>query len=360
MARESTLERTPTMPPTPSDGAGLPAIIPRAPPRPPRRHFVIVALAVIAAGAAGATYWIMHKGPAVPPGIAWSNGRLEAEEIDIDTKFAGRIATVLADEGDIVHAGQVVARMDTRDLEASLKQAEAQIEQAEHSIAAGRAELDQAASQVGLTAQELLRARTLLQKGFQTQEVVDQRQSQFNVAQAVYNATLARIDAATATRDAATHNAHLIRVNIADNTLTAPKDGPIQYRLANIGEVLGAGGHVFTMLDMGYVYMDLFLPTADAGRVELGADARIVLDALPDAPIPAKVMFVASQNQFTPKMVETKAERDRLMFRVRVRVDPGLAGARAAQIRAGLPGLAYVLVDRQATWPASLQPQPSQ
>ncbi len=263
----------------------------------------------------------------MPPGIAWSNGRLEAEEIDIDTKFAGRIATVLADEGDIVHAGQVVAQMDTRDLEASLSQAEAQIAQTDHSIAAARAELDQASSQVKLAAQELLRARTLLQKGFQTQEVVDQRQSQFNVAQAVYNATLARIDAATAARDAATHNANLIHVNITDNTLTAPKDGPIQYRLANVGEVLGAGGHVFTMLDMSYVYMDIFLPTGDAGRVGLGADARIVLDALPDIPIPAKVVFVASENQFTPKMVETKAERDRLMFRVRVRIDPSLARA---------------------------------
>ena len=116
-------------------------------------------------------------------------------------------------------------------------------------------------------------------RGFQTQEVVDQRQSQFNVARAVYIAAQTQIETATAARDAAIHNAELIRVNIADSTLVAPKDGPIQYRLANVGEVLGAGGKVFTMLDMGYVYMDIFLPTAEAGRVALGADARIVLDA---------------------------------------------------------------------------------
>ena len=357
MARQDTPERTSTVPLVSTGGAGLPAVILEQPP--PRswrwRHAVLV-MAMIAASAAGATtYWVTHRGPAIPPGIAWSNGRLEADEIDIDTKFAGRIAAVLSDEGDIVHEGQVVARMDTRDLEASLKQAESQIDQAEHSIAAARAVLEQAASQVTLTAQELRRARTLREKGFETQEVVDQRQSQFNVARAVYIAAQAKIDEATAVRDAATHNANVVRVNIADSILVAPKDGPIQYRLANVGEVLGAGGRVFTMLDMSYVYMDVFLPTGEAGRVELGADARIVLDAQPNAPVPAKVVFVASQNQFTPKMVETKAERDRMMFRVRVRIDPNLARAHAAQIRAGLPGLAYVLVDPRATWPATLQ-----
>jgi HlyD family secretion protein len=361
MAHETSVDLPATAPPLSSGDARLPAIIPApASSPPPRRSIwrrIALAAIVVAAGATGAIYWATHNGPALPPYIAWSNGRLEADEIDIDTRFAGRIAAVLADEGDVVHAGQVVARMDTRDLEASLRQAEAQIEQAEHSIAAARAELDQAASQVTLMAQELQRARSLLPKGFETQEVMDQRQSQFNVARATVIAAQARIDAAIATRDAATHSAELIRVNIADGTLVAPKDGPIQYRLANTGEVLGAGGRVFAMLDMSYVYMDIFLPTADAGRVALGADARIVLDAEPDAPIPAKVVFVASQNQFTPKMVETRSERDRLMFRVRVRIDPDRARTQAAQIRAGLPGLAYVQLDPHGAWPPVLQPR---
>lgn len=333
----------------------LPAVIPEPPPPRRRSPRVILVALVAAAAVIGGAWWFTHRGPALPPDIAWSNGRLEADAIDIDTKFPGRIAVILADEGDIVHEGQVVARMDTRDLEASLGQAEAQIEQAEHSIAAARAELDQAASQVKLNAQQLQRARTLLAQGFQTQEVVDQRQSAFDVARAVFIAAQARIDTSTAARDAARHSAELIRVNIADNALTAPKDGPIEYRLANVGEVLGAGGHVFTMLDMGYVYMDIFLPSSEAGRVALGADARIVLDAEPDAPLPAKVVFVAAQNQFTPKMVETKSERDRLMFRVRVRIDPELGRSEAAQLRAGAPGLGYVLLDRRATWPKDLQ-----
>jgi HlyD family secretion protein len=358
MAGETLVESPETIQAT--QGTGLPVVIPEPRPSPRRarwRRVALAAVVVLAAGAGGAAWWFTHGGPAVPPGIAWSNGRLEADQIDINTKFAGRIATVLADEGDVVHAGQVVARMDTGDLEASLRQAEAQIAQAEHSIAAVRAEQEQAVSQTRLSAQELDRARSLLARGYQTQEVVDQRQSQFDIARAVYGATQARIEAATSARDAAGHSADVIRINIADSTLAAPRDGPVQYRLANIGEVLGPGGRVFSMLDMGYVYMDIFLPTADAGRIELGADARIVLDALPQAPVPAKVVFIASQNQFTPKMVETKSERDRLMFRVRVRIDPDLTRAHAAQIRAGLPGLAYIRLDPQVPWPSALQPR---
>ncbi len=151
------------------------------------------------------------------------------------------------------------------------------------------------------------------------------------------------------------HSADVIRVNIADSTLMAPRDGPIQYQLANIGEVLGPGGRVFTMLDMGYVYMDIFLPTADAGRIELGADARIVLDALPQAPVPAKVVFVASQNQFTPKDGGNQVRaRPADVPRARAHRSRSDAGA-AAQIRSGLPGLAYVRLDRQVRWPAALQ-----
>src|SRR5450756_2010004 len=77
---------------------------------------VALALAVLVGGAGAAFYWWQHSQSQLPPGIAWGNGRIEADEIDIDTKFAGRIAEMLADEGDMVKAGQIVARMDTQDL----------------------------------------------------------------------------------------------------------------------------------------------------------------------------------------------------------------------------------------------------
>ncbi len=140
--------------------------------------------------------------------------------------------------------------------------------------------------------------------------------------------------------------------------MIAPKDGPIQYRVANIGEVLPVGGKVFTMLDVGYVYMDIYLPAPQAGKVKLGTDARIVLDAYPGAPIPAKVTFVASQAQFTPKTVETQSERDKLVFRIRARIDPDRSKAHAGVVRSGLPGVAYLRWDTSTDWPAWLKGKP--
>jgi HlyD family secretion protein len=155
--------------------------------------------------------------------------------------------------------------------------------------------------------------------------------------------------------DAATHDAELYQVEITDDSLRSPRDGRIEYRIANVGEVLPAGGKVFTILDTAYVYMDIYLPTLSAGRVKLGSDARIVLDSYPTHALPAKVVFLAAQAQFTPKTVETQDERDVLMFRVRVRIDPDQLAAHAAAVRSGLPGMAYVQTDRKAVWPARLQ-----
>jgi len=284
------------------------------------------------------------------------NGRLEADQIDIDTKFAGRIAKRFVDEGDMVRAGQVVAMMDTRDLEASLKKSQALVSQAERSLDEAKANLVQQQTQVKFTQQEVDRTAALVPKGFATVELLDQQTQQRNAAVAAENAATQRVAEAQHALDAATHDVELYRVNILDNTLTAPHDGPIEYRVANVGEVLPAGGKVFTMLDASYVYMDIYLPTAEAGRVRIGSDARIVLDAYPDHVIPAKVVFVASQAQFTPKTVETKAERDKLMFRIRVRIDPDRLEGREAMVRSGLPGVAYVRTDPSVAWPPSFQP----
>ena len=314
----------------------------------------LVALALLAGGGAAYYGW-QRLHPPLPAGIAFGNGRLEADEIDIATKYAGRIAQMLADEGDMVTAGQVVARMDTRDLEASLKKAQAQMQQAQRAVDEAKANVTQLSSIALLARQEFDRASQLVQKGFETKQVLDQRQQQLNGANALLAAGQARITQAERALDAATHDVELYSVQIADNTLVAPRDGRIQYRIANIGEVLPAGGKVFAMLDTSYVYMDIYLPTEAAGKVKFGADARIVLDAYPTYPIPAKVSFISAQAQFTPKAVETQSERDKLMFRIRLRVDRELLRTHVEAVRSGLPGVAYVLTDSKAKWPANLQ-----
>ena len=337
----------------------LPAVIEHGPPPGRRRRprlAVLAALLLTLGGAGIGWLWWQHHQLRLPPGIAWGNGRLEADKIDIDTKFAGRVAKLFVDEGDMARAGQVVAMMDTRDLQASLKKSEALVSQAERSLDEAKANLVQQQTRVKLAQQELDRTAALVPKGFATVELLDQRRQQLNGAVAAELAANHKVAEAQHALDAATHDVELYRVNILDNTLTAPRDGPIEYRVANVGEVLPAGGKVFTMLDASYVYLDIYLPTAEAGRVRIGSEARIVLDAYPDHVIPAKVVFIASQAQFTPKAVETKEEREKLMFRIRVRIDPERLEGRAEMVRSGLPGIAYLRTDPAVAWPANLRP----
>ncbi len=331
----------------------LPAKVPVRKPRKWTRLLLIIGF--IIAGAAGGIYWWTHRIPPLPPGIAYGNGRLEADEIDIQTKFAGRVQKLLADEGDLVKGGQVLAIMDTRDLQASLNKAEAQVRLAQKAVDEATSNTDQLRTQVKLAHQEYDRTAELLKKGYATHQLADQRMQAVNGAEAALRGGEARLIASEHALQAARHDAELLKINIADSTLVAPREGRIQYRLANTGEVLGAGGKVFTMLDVNYVYMDIYLPTVDAGKVKIGADARIVLDAYPGKPIPAHVSFLATQSQFDPKAVETKSEREKLMFRVRVRIDPELLKAHAGDVRSGLPGISYVRLDPNTPWPDRLR-----
>ena len=185
---------------------------------------IALALAVLAGGAGGGYYWWQTLHPLLPPGIYFGNGRLEADEINIDTKYAGRIAEILADEGDLVKAGQVVARMDTRDLAASLKKSEAQVSQARRAVDEAVANVAQQTSpKLSLRSKNSIAPSILVQKGFQTKEVLDQRQQQLDGAHAALNAANMRVIEFEHALDAATHDVELYNVQINDDTLVAPR-----------------------------------------------------------------------------------------------------------------------------------------
>jgi len=295
------LGTTEIFPPRTAENLPAVVIVPRKPSRWRRLLRVLGLLVLLLVAAGGGYWWWLRSQPLLPPGFASGNGRLEADEVDIDTKFAGRILKLNVDEGNLVKAGQVVAVMDTRDLAAELKQYQQEVQQDQQTLE--QAEADKVSQQavVKLARQELARTSNLVPKGFATVELLDQQTQQLNSALATLHADDAAIGAAEHAFEAATHQVEFYAVEIADNQLFAPKDGPVEYRVANVGEVLPAGGKVFTMLDASYVYMDIYLPTDQAGRVKIGADARIVLDAYPGHVIPARVVFIASQAQFTPK-----------------------------------------------------------
>jgi HlyD family secretion protein len=129
----------------------------------------------------------------------------------------------------------------------------------------------------------------------------------------------------------------------------------VQYRIAEEGEVIPAGGKVLNLVDLSDVYLTFFLPTDQAGRVAIGSEARVIIDAAPQYVIPASISYVASVAQFTPKTVETANEREKLMFRIKARIDPGLLRKHLSQVKTGVPGVAHVRLNPQAQWPAELE-----
>ncbi|QLH69879.1 efflux RND transporter periplasmic adaptor subunit [Rhodopseudomonas palustris] len=291
----------------------------------------------------------------LPEGFASANGRLESEQVEIATKLAGRIAEVLVKEGDEVEKGQLLVKMDVSDIQAQLLAAEAQERRAVQSKAVAEAMVLQRESEQKLAAQQLGRAEALFEKGFSTAEIRDQRQAAQNVADASLIAAKASLSDATAAIDAARAEVARIKTVLDDMQLKAPRRGRIQYKLAQAGEVLGAGSRVLTLVDLTDVYMTVFVPASVAAALAYGSDARLILDAIPQYVVPAKVTFVASEAQFTPKAVETKDEREKLMFRVKLTLPPDLLRKYEREVKTGVRGMAYLRTDSDKQWPDNLK-----
>src|SRR3954470_19881723 len=346
-----------------------------------RRTWLFILIAVLVAAFAA---WQVLSRERMPEGFAAGNGRLEANEVYIAAKIPGRIKEVLVNEGDTVEAGQVVARMDTEELEAQLRQALARIKEAEDAERVTRADVNTKRSQMATRASEInakvanltyasqqySRSRDLVKTGAVSEQEAQLDSSQMLTAQSEVVGSRANLAAARAevtgaqalvgrsasTIAAAAAEADRIRAQIRDAVLVAPIRGRIESRLAEPGEVLGAGGRVYSLVDLSDVYMYVFLPEKVTGKLALGSEARIVLDAAPQYPIRATVAYISPTAQFTPKTVETQEERHNLTFRVKLQIPRERLRQYEALVKAGVPGMGYVRFDGGQAWPANLQP----
>jgi HlyD family secretion protein len=341
-----------------------------------------VAAALVVAGALAAAAWnaLRPRGPGA--GFVSGNGRIEAVEIDIATKTAGRLREILVDEGQFVRAGQPLARMDLDVLQAQRDEAAAQFANAQAAIRSAQFQVAQrqseyAAAQAGAAAQvaefeaaskRFARTRTLAGKGAISQQDLDDAHAAVDGRQAGVAAARAQIAAAKATidtarsqvvsaqsaADAAVATIARIDADIADSTLKAPRDGRVQYRVAQPGEVLAAGGTRARHGRSGRGVHDV-LPARDRGRArrsrQRGAYRPRRRAAVRDSRQRVVRRHVA---QFTPKTVETASERQKLMFRVKARIDRALLLKHMEQVKTGLPGVAWLRLDPALPWPADL------
>lgn len=255
----------------------------------------------------------------------------------------------------MVTAGQIVARMDTDELHAQLREANARLLQTKQGERYAEAIVKQRQSELTYARNEYGRSSRLSNEGHVSVERLDQDRNALTTAEAALQAANVQVLEAQAAIEAARAAVDRIQSNIDDSVLVSPIDGRVLYRLAEPGEVLAAGGRVVTVLDLTDVFMTIFLPTQQAGRVTVGDEARIILDALPDYVVPAQVSFVDPQAQFTPREVETRSEREKLMFRIKVKIDPGLLKEHVQRVKTGIPGEAYLRLDSAVQWPEQLK-----
>lgn len=315
-------------------------------------------------------------------GLVSGNGRIEATEIDIASKLPGQLEQVLVKEGEFVEAGQLLAKIKVSSLEAQLNEAKAQQQQAENAVLAAKAQVvmrqsDKAAmlamvsqreTELNAAQRRLKRTEILAKEGASSLQQLDDDRSnvqraiaavttakaQVASADAAIMATQAQVIGAESAVNAVKATIQRIQFDIDDSQLKAPLKARVQYRIAEPGEMIAAGGKVLNLIDLSNVYMTFFLPETVVGQIAIGTEVRIVLDAAPDMVIPAKVSYVADTAQFTPKTVETQSERQKLMFRVKAQVDQALLQKYMTQIKTGLPGEAWIKLDPQLAWPAHL------
>ena len=347
----------------------------------PKRILTLAAIAT-AAGLLAFYGWQRMQSAQSTEGFLSGNGRIEATEIDIAARQGGRLLEVLVGEGDFVQAGQVLARLQVEGLQAQHDEARARLQQAHQAVATAQVQVAQAQGNHQAALAQVVQRETDLQSarrrlprtehlardGFLSDQVLEDEhaklrnleaalaaaRAQARAAEAGVAAARTQVPAAQANVQAMEATLQRIAVELADSELKAPRDGRVQFLIAHPGEIVAAGGRVLQLIDLADVYMTFFLPETVAGRVALGSEVRIVLDAAPQYVIPARVSFVASTAQFTPKTVETASERQKLMFRVRAQIDRELLLRHIEQVKTGLPGVAWVRIDPQAPWPERL------
>lgn len=294
-------------------------------------------------------------GRGLPAGIAKTNGRIEATQVDVAPKYAGRLSEVSVEEGDPVTQGQVVAQISSPEYEAQLRGAQSEVLRAQQAKAEAEALIAQRNSDVRLATVELQRTQELVKNGHATQQTLDHRRSTHTSAMAALRAAVAQREQANFAVKTATSEVERLKSVLADLVLRSPRNGRVLYKLRRAGEVVAAGTPVLSILDLRDVYMTIFLPAAEAGRLQLGGEARIVLDPVPQYVIPATISFVAPEAQFTPKTVETREEREKLVFRVKLQIDPDVLKAHEGVVKTGVRGMGFVRTNRSVPWPDRLQ-----
>lgn len=290
-----------------------------------------------------------------------ASGTIEAVEVNVAAKVSGQVMELPVDEGTRVEAGERLAAIDHATFDIQLRQAEAGVRLAEAQLAllvkGARAEdirqaeaaLEQADAALTVAEDDARRMRELVKTGSVTPKLRDDAEARLTVAKAQRNAaaealskvrTLARpeeVRAAEARLAQAQAAVDLLAKTISDCTITAPAGGIVTHKAVEAGELVSPGATVVTLVELNSVYVMIYVTEKELGRIRLGDAAEVKIDAFPDRTFPGKVTYISPEAEFTPKNVQTKEDRVKLVFGVKVEIEN-----KEGLLKPGLPADAVI------------------
>jgi HlyD family secretion protein len=295
-------------------------------------------LAVAGLAAAGLTVAGCRR--ASPSDVITASGHVEATEVRLSTKVAGRVEALPVQEGDAVTAGQEVARIDTTDVRLALAAAVAERAQADaerrlrragsrrEDIAEAEAQVERAQADLRGAQQDLERMQHLLARGSGTEKARDDARTRRDMAAAAVEGARERvlrlragsrpeeIDAATARVAAADAHIAQLRQQVADAVVTSPLAGVVTEKLAEPGELMARDAPLIVVTELGRPWLNVYVTEPDLGRIRLGQEAEVETDS--GHRRTGRVTFISPQAEFTPKNVQTPDERAKLVYKVKI------------------------------------------
>lgn len=347
--------------PEPSDEKAAPPVA-VASRRGKARTWVWIILAVGALLAAAAVLYIQSR-PAPESGVLQVSGNIEMTDAEVSFKIAGRVVERSVSEGESVKTGQSVARLDTSELlqEVSLRKAEvraAEAALAELVTGSRPEEIAQAEAVVRRSQADVARARADLNRLKRLYEQDNVSVQDYDTAKTVVAVTEAKlreaqeqlrlvqkgpriekIERSRAQLQQAEEALALAETRLSYATLTSPLTGLVLSHNIEQGEFVAAGTPIVTVGDLVHVWLRAYVDETDLGRVKVGQAAKVTTDTYPDKVYEGRLSFIASQAEFTPKSVQTKKERVKLVYRMKITIDnPHM------ELKAGMPADARIVL----------------
>jgi HlyD family secretion protein len=251
---------------------------------------LILAGIVLMAGVALIVF--LRLGNTRDQGTLTLSGNVEVTEVNMGFKIPGRVQNLYTDEGRTVTNGEKIAILDSAELESMVNQSKASVKNAEAQFEKARKDHE--------------RYTLLYRDGVIASQQMDAATSSYDVA--VSQLQLSRASLQTA------------EVKLKDSVMYAPLNGVVLRKNIEEGETVGAGTMVITIGDLEHPWVKVYVKEDELGAVKLGQQADIVVDSFPNKRYEGFVTYISSDAEFTPKNVETKEERVKLVFGVKVSV----------------------------------------